>query len=337
MPTTPRILLVEHTDSAGSSTHDLRARMQVLRHLGAEVRTLALVEDLDHDLQHGLPERAPSGVAVADAADASREVTRAALAVRADAVVWASAAPGGGAAARGLSLRCPAWWWPTGWSTETTLGPLRPLVSGVGPGDLVAVESERTRGSRLSLWDGPYALVATPIAPCEAEELFAAFARSAEGRDELDLVVLDDAHEPIEDAARAAGVGLRVHFVGRATREAETAWLCNARTLVVSVSEPLAASLVVRALAVGVLVLPVGEAAAPVERFLRERGATWWPAGESALEAGAFEAVIARTQAVESARARGMVHAAGCAPAALAAWLAGSWALPVAGGMGRAA
>jgi glycosyltransferase involved in cell wall biosynthesis len=109
------------------------------------------------------------------------------------------------------------------------------------PGDARGVRRRPARTSRLSLWDGPYALVATPMGAGEAELLFDAFARAADQRDEVDLVLLDRHDSALERIARSAGLEQRVHFVGRAPREAESAWLQNARVAFVTLAEPLSA------------------------------------------------------------------------------------------------
>ena len=116
MSLNPRILLVEHLDAIGASVSDLRPRAQVLRNLGAEVRMLAITSEADTDLQHGSIERTQSGIDCLDEQDAGEGVRQAAEAWRADAVVWVSATPGGGDAARALGPRTTAHWWPSGWA-----------------------------------------------------------------------------------------------------------------------------------------------------------------------------------------------------------------------------
>src|SRR5262249_8371676 len=134
---------------------------------------------------------------------------------------------------------------------------------------------ERVKGARLSLWDGPYALVASPLRAADLGHLFDGFARAADRRDEVDLVVLDHPDAELEALARSAGIAQRVHFVGPAPREAERAWLQHARLAFVGLLRPLGAGLALRALALGCPLLPVGAAAEPVRAWLAARGAAW--------------------------------------------------------------
>src|SRR5437763_381310 len=266
-----RLLLVEHLDAVGSSIQDVRPRAQVLRNLGAEVRMLALTSEVDHDLQHGTAEPSEAEIPRADERRGGEAARRAAEAWQADAVVWASAAPGGGEPARALGTRLRAWWWPAGWTAARTAGPLAALAPGLTPGPACVIDVERPRGPRLSLWDGPYALAASPLGAADAAALFDGFARAADRRDEVDLVILDHPDPELEALARAAGIGQRVQFVGPAPREAEGAWLQHARVTFVSLQRPLAAGLVMRALAAGCPLLPVGAACEPVNEWLREQ------------------------------------------------------------------
>jgi hypothetical protein len=305
----PRILLVEHLDAIGASLSDLRPRAQVLKQLGAEVRMMALTAEADHDLQHGTAEQRQSDIQVLDEQRGGEAVRHAAEAWNADAIVWVSAAPGGGEAARALGARQAAWWWPSGWAPKHTAGSLAALAPDLSPGDACVIDGERPRGARLSLWDGPYALAASPLRPADAEHLFDGFARATEQRDEVDLVVLDDPDAELEALARMARIGQRVHFVGRSPREAECAWLQHARVAFVSLQRPLAAGLVLRALAAGCPLLPVGAASEPVSEWLRERGASWSKPGRARLGWDAIAAALGRTPAVETAIARGRTHA----------------------------
>lgn len=317
-----RLLLVEHIDAVGSSASDLRARAQVLRNLGAEVRLMALSSEADDDLQHGTAERHPNGIERHDAQRGGEVVRRAAESWTADAIVWASASPGGGEATRALGTKLPAWWWPTGWSASRTAGTLPALEGGLSPGDACVIDGERARGPRLSLWDGPYALVASPLRPADAEHLFDGFARAADQRDEIDLVVLDHPDSELEALARAAGIVQRVHFVGRAPREAESAWLHHARVAFVTMLRPLSAGLVVRALAAGCPLLPVGAGVEPVNDWLREHGASCAKPGRARLGWDTVAAALNRTPAVEAAIARGRALGNGNNTALLASRLA---------------
>jgi glycosyltransferase involved in cell wall biosynthesis len=315
----PRLLLVEHLDAIGSSLSDLRPRAQVLRELGFEVRMAALAADGEGDLQHGSHERRPIGIERFDERDGPDGVRRAAESWNADGVVWASATTGGGAAARSLGVKHKAWWWPTGWTAARAVGPLPKLAADLEPGEACVLEGERPKGARLSLWDGPYALVASRLRPADAEHLFDGFARAADRRDEVDLVVLDHPDAELEAMARSTGIMQRVHFVGPSPREAEQAWLQHARLAFLALQQPLAAGLVMRALSVGCPLLPVGSAAEPLRAWLAGRGLAWARPERSRLAWDAVAAALARTPAVETSVARGRTLAAACTGSSLAA------------------
>lgn len=305
-----RLLLVEQLDAVGASLADLRPRGQVLRAAGFEVRTVAIATDGNDDLQHGTTERPQPGIERLEADDAVPQLRVIAETMRADGIVWASAAPGGGERARALADTWASWWWPTGWSarsTHATRGttPLPPVTGDADPGDACIVEGVAARPGRLSLWDGPYALVATPVATGEARALFDAFAVATDGRDDVDLVVLDHPDPRLEAEARDAGISQRVHFVGRAPLEAEGAWLQNARAAFATLERPLAAGLVLRALAAGCPLLPVGRAAGPVADWLRGHGASWVKPGSARTGRDAIAAALERKPAVEAAVTRG--------------------------------
>jgi glycosyltransferase involved in cell wall biosynthesis len=315
----PRILLVEHLDAVGASVSDLRLRAQVLRNLGAEVRLIAISSDDDDDLQHGTSERRQPGLECFDEHRAGTAVRKVAEQWRADGIVWVSAAAGGGDAVRELSPRLPALWWPSGWSATRGAGSLPALATGLTPGDGLVLDTERPRTPRLSLWDGPYALAASPLSTADAEHLFDGFARAADQRDEVDLVVLDHPDAELEALARTAGIVQRVHFVGRAPRDAESAWLQHARLAFVTVQRPLSAGLVARALVAGCPLLAVGAASEPVSEFLRGIGASWGKSGRARLGWDTVAAAFARTPAVEAAISRGRAFAGEATPAMLAA------------------
>ena len=322
-----RLLLVEQLDAIGASRSDVRPRAQILRHAGLDVRTLAISSEDDDDLQHGTSERAQPGLDCLSPREAAEGVSRTAAEWHADGIVWVSATPGGGELARSLRGHCPAWWWPSGWAATAEAGPLSACAPELDPGDAAAADSDRGRASRLSLWDGPYALVATPMGAGEAELLFDAFARAADQRDEVDLVLLDRHDAALERVAREAGLEQRVHFVGRAPREAESAWLQNARVAFVTLAEPLSAGLVRRSLGLGCPLLAVGHAAEPVAGWLRGHGASWSRPGVGTLAWDTVADALHRTPAVGAAIQRGRALAAqGPAPevaAGLRAALAG--------------
>jgi hypothetical protein len=144
----------------------------------------------------------------------------------------------------------------------------------------------------------------------------------------VDLVVLDDPDAELEALARTAGIGQRVQFVGRAPREAECAWLQHARVAFVSLQRPLAAGLVLRGLAAGCPLLPVGIASEPVSEWLRERGASWSKPGRARLGWDTIAAALARTPAVEAAITRGRAVASEPNTATLASRFAGVLAAP---------
>jgi hypothetical protein len=310
LATNPRILLVEHLDAVGSSLTDLKPRARVLREMGFDVRMAALAAGGDGDLQHGSAERRQSGIERYDEQRDSELVRRAAESFGADAIVWASCSAGGGEAARTLGQGTPAWWWPSGWTPVRGAGPLPRLAPELDPGDACVVDGERPKSARLSLWDGPYALLASPLKPADAELLFDGFAKATDQRDELDLVVLDHPDPGLEAAARAARVAQRVHFVGPAPREAEQAWLQHARVTFVGLHRPLAAGLVVRALGVGCPLLAVGLAAEPVRAWLAAQALTWGKPERGRLVPETIAAALSRTPAVETAVARGRACAA---------------------------
>jgi glycosyltransferase involved in cell wall biosynthesis len=193
------------------------------------------------------------------------------------------------------------------------------LAPELDPGDACVLDAERPKSARLSLWDGPYALVASPLKPADAEHLFDGFARAADRRDEIDLVLLDHPEPELEGLARAAGISQRVHFVGPAPREAEHAWLQHARVTFVTLQRPLSAGLVLRALAAGCPLLPVGGAAEPVRLWLNSQGVSWSKPDRSRLAWDTVAAALARTPAVETAIARGRACAADCTGGSLAA------------------
>ena len=288
----------------------MRPRAQAVRRTGLDVRSLTIAPDGGDDLQHGSAERPQPGLDCLPPHEAAAGVLRSAREWHADAVVWVSAAPGGGAPARALAHELPAWWWPSAWAPGTSEGPLPPLAPGLDPGDAAMATAERGRAGRLSLWDGPYALAATPLGPRESARLFAAFAEAAEDRDEVDLVLLQPLDLEIEALAHEAGIGQRVHFADRAPREAEHAWVQHARLTFVSLGAPLSAGLVHRALAAGCPVMPVGEAAAPVGAWLAARSLSWTRGPWADVDAVAVAAALQRTPAVEAVVQRGRALAA---------------------------
>jgi hypothetical protein len=95
----------------------------------------------------------------------------------------------------------------------------------------------------------------------------------------------------------------------------------------------LSAGVVLRALAAGCPLLPVGAGSEPVSEWLRELGASWSKPGRARLGWDAIAAALGRTPAVETAVTRGRAHASSLNGAALASRFAG--VLPVASESGR--
>ena len=262
--------------------------------------------------------RVGTGFDVLDAGSSGlAALTRRVRASRADVVLWAGAAPGGGSAARALPERTPALWWPTGHAgARQERGPLAALAESLAPiaGCAVAEDGERRR---LSLWDGPYVLVPAPSSPGTAAAMIGAFARAAAGRDEVDLVVLDHPEPALESLARRAGVAQRIHFVGPTPREAEHAWLAAAAVVLLPGDTAISGGLVLRALACGCLLQPVGEAAAPLAAWLRGHALSWThESGEEAL-AAVMDAALEREANVLALQERARTVAAGYGIAAL--------------------
>ncbi len=317
-----RVLLVEHLDAIGAAPADARLRTHALRAAGYAVEGLVVGSERADDLLFPLQERrVGTGFDVLESSTAGLAQLRSRVsASRAGLVLWASATPGGGDAARVLPGDRPARWWPTGFAPERMLaGPLAPLDASFAPlaGGALPDDDERRR---LSLWDGPYALVVAPPAAATAAALIEAFAEATTDREETDLVVLDHPAPALEALARRTGVAQRVHFVGPAPREAEYAWLGSAALALVPGDQPLAGGLLLRALAAGCPLLPVGEAARPLGAWLAAQGLAWRASGTSV--SAAIEAALEREAAVADASARGRELARAHGPQALTARLA---------------
>jgi len=319
-----RILLIEHLDAIGAAPADARQHAAALRAASFTVEGLVLGGDGHDDLLFPMQERrVGTGFDVIDAGSSGlAALTRRVRTSRADVVLWAGAAPGGGSAARALPERMPALWWPTGHAgARGERGPLAALAESLAPiaGCAVAEDGERRR---LSLWDGPYVLVPAPSSPGTAAEMIGAFARAVAGRDEVDLVVLDHPEPALESYARRAGVAQRIHFVGPTPREAEHAWLAAAAVVLLPGDTAVSGGLVLRALACGCLLQPVGEAAAPLAAWLRAHALSWTrESGEEAL-AAVMDAALEREANVLALQQRARAVAAGYGIAALGARIA---------------
>jgi hypothetical protein len=302
-----RVLLIEHLDAIGAAPADARQRAAALRDAHYAVEGLVLGGNCHDDLLFPMHERrVGTGFDVLDpGAEGIQALARRMRTSRADLVLWASAAPGGGEAARVCTDGANALWWPTGHAgARAERGPLAAIDESFAPveGSAVTEDGERRW---LSLWDGPYVLVPAPSSAATAALIIGAFARAADGRDEVDLVVLDHPEPALEALARNAGVAQRVHFVGPSPREAEHAWLGAAATVLLPGDAAISGGMVLRALACGCVLQPVGEAAAPLAAWLRGHGLAWTQAtGEEAL-AAAMDAALEREAGVQALRERG--------------------------------
>lgn len=323
-----RVLLVEHLDAVGSAAVDARPHAAALRAAGLAVEAVVLEVDRGGELLFDSADRAAGPGFDRLAHDPLSALAARVRASRAGLVVWAGAQPGGGAAARALPAGMPAVWWPTGHAPAgATHGPLPALAHDWAPCDGSVIAADAPARRRLSLWDGPFALLPALPAARAAAEIIAAFAQVVDGGDEVDLVVFAQPDGAFEARAREAGVGQRVHFVGRAPREAEIAWLGTAVVALVGGDSPLSGGMLLRALAAGCPLLPVGAAAAPVADWLERSGLAWPGSGL----ADRLAAVLDREPAVSAARDRGRSLAGAYGPAALAAKLAAALRAPGAG------
>src|SRR5262245_18538846 len=230
------ILLIELLDGVGSHEADAALRARTLRQAGMGVQPLVL------DL---IGPRAPTSAdplpatSAALRRDAGHAARREADSVRPSAVWIAGSRSTAGDIAAGLEAY-EVHWWPT------RLEPVEPRATDPGDRRLEIVDAgyvsaERRRFHALELavvraarvrepaplWDGDFMLVPGPTELGGGETL-ALFAKVAAERPELDLVVLDDPSPETEQATRALGLFPRVHFAGRATREAEHTWLATA-------------------------------------------------------------------------------------------------------------
>jgi glycosyltransferase involved in cell wall biosynthesis len=320
-----RVLLAEWLDAAGSDVADARERAAALRAAGAVVRAVALDPDRD-----GGPPAVATGIEhwrlERDTWPRLREFARSG---RFDRLLIAAASDGGGRVAEALAGIAPLQWWPTGWSAAPgwreqlpwRAAPAQPLAdhdaSGGDPLDRrfswCSVDGERFSRGRLSIWDGDYVLAPLPLAGEDGLRLLRGFAGVAAESSGLDLVVLSDAQPRFEAEARRLSIGIRVHFVGRAARDAEWAWWAHASAGVLSGSGALAGGLILRALAAGCPLLPAS-GAGPV------RSAGAWLAGQDLAQAGVpasaddlgsrLAQLVDRGPAVEAIRMRGRALAA---------------------------
>ncbi len=314
-----RILLIESLDAIGAAPADARQHAAALRAAHFAVEGVVLGDDRHDDLLFPLHERrVGTGFDVLDAGPGGlAALARRVRTSRAEIVLWAGATPGGGDAARALPEGTPALWWPTGHAdARGERGPLATLDDTLAPvaGCAVAEDAERRL---LSLWDGPYVLVPAPSSAATSEAVIAAFGRATEGRDDVDLVVLDHPEPALGALARRAGLAQRVHFVGPSPREAEHAWLGASAMVLLPGDAAISGGMVLRALSCGCMLQPVGVAAAPLAAWLRSHGLAWTlEPGEEAL-AAAMDAALERETGVSGLRARARAVAAEYGIAAL--------------------
>ena len=327
---TARVLLLDALDSPGAYPADIAVRARALSACGT-VTTCVVPTS--------------SGALHAQSVAAARRMAADRIAqVRPDIVVIASCSAGGGDLAR--AVRAPAtWWWPTGVGAALRRWSLWPLaghsittlpgghaaagrtvqIAGAEALDWAAHDAFERPYSRLPLWDGLYLVVPAPLGGDSGRALLQAFAELDARWDRVDLVVLADVQEEFQMHARALGVGARVHFAGPATADAELTWLRSAAGVALAPSGPVAASLVLRALACNVPLVVLGPLAAPVQGWLADRGAL--PGSWTAAKLPArvlLEDMLERNRAVESACARGLEVAQQHAAVALAARLKGA-------------
>lgn len=330
--TSPRVLLVESLDAAGCDRVDARERCAALRALHAVVRT-AILGPGPEGSEHG-GAVGTNGAAMiipeCDATPAGRDRLRAfATEGRFDLVLVAAATPGGGAAARALPSDVPARWWPTGvapapgWGERLGIGRrprLQPLGSapdaGAAPGLAWSSVGARPAGrGRLTLWDGEYLLSPLPLAGEDGSRLLAAFSGLGSEWCGLDLVVLSEPQPGFEHEARERGIGTRVHFVGRAPREAEWAWWTHASGAVFAGSGPVSGGFVLRGLDAGCPMLtPQSDGPGAAIRAWLERSGCVTPVARTASGGDPWTAALSRLlergPAVTEAVARGRSLAA---------------------------
>ena len=321
-----RILLIESLDAIGAAPADARQHAAALRAAHYAVEGIVFGGDRHDDLLFPMHERrVGTGFDVLDAGpDGLAALTRRVRTSRAEIVLWAGSTPGGGAAARSLPEGVHAFWWPTGHAdARAEHGPLAALDETLAPvaGCAVAEDGDRRM---LSLWDGPYVLVPAPSSATTAAVVMEAFARAADGRDEVDLVVLDHPEPALEALARRSGLAQRVHFVGPSPREAEYAWLGASAMVMLPGDAALAGGMVLRALSCGCMLQPVGAAAGPLAAWLRSHGLAWTNDSSGNALAAAMEAALERETGVEGLRSRAHAVAAEYSVATLGARIAGA-------------
>ncbi len=323
--TNPDVLLIECLDAAGSSPDDARARLAALDACGISSR--AVVVHPGDGSAFAPPDGRSEGriVSLPGGASAPRALRAEYARAPAALTVIASAASGGGFVARSMPDGADLCWWPSAVEAgrgSASSGASRALPRlPLDPLDAAVIDPPRGARARLPLWDGDYLLVPVPLAGEAGRETIEAFAAVAARWSAMDLVVLSDPQDQYERVARRLGVGMRVHFAGRAPRDAEVPWLSCASAIVLASDGPIAAGLVLRALACGSPVLPAGAGAAGVgiRHWLAAQGFACAPlaAGTRALSL-AIERVLERGRDVVAAIEHGRAESERRRPAPFA-------------------
>ncbi len=311
-PTMPAssVLLVECLSGLGAHEADAALRVRALRKAGLSVHVM-LVE----------------GTTAGERAQAISAAVARAVAEQPAVVCVVSPDAEWRAFDRALPASLPRQWWPSlvpGSGGEPEPGAATAPVSVASSTsyrtvalDCAPVRVARERGP-VALWDGDFVLSPGPLKGVEGERLLRAYAEAIEERPELDLVILADPDPVMHEFAHSIGIGWRVHSAGESPREAEHTWIATASAVLLPLSEPATAGLVLRIMAAGVpMILDSSlHAARSLAAWL---GATH--AGVAPPEA-ALAAVLRRDPRVREASARARLRAAGHEPEALCARLA---------------
>lgn len=329
----PRVLLVESLDASGSDRADARDRCAALRALGAVVR-VAVMHPAGEGSGIGAGQAISTSGAFAEWDAGPTGLARLhefAVEGRFDLILVAAAGSGGGRCARAVGIGAPLRWWPTGlapapgWGARWGLAraSLPPLPApardpavpecDTSPGLAWSSVSGRpaARG-RLTLWDGEYLLSPLPLGPEDGSRLLEGFAALDDDWCALDLVVLSEPQPAFEREARARGIGPRVHFVGRAPREAEWAWWAHARGAVIAGAGAVSGGLLLRGLKAGcpLMVMDSGPVGAAIRAWLERRGGLGAQPAPDRAPRASLARLLERGAEVEDARARGRELAA---------------------------
>lgn len=317
MSTRP-VLLLEVLGAPGSDAADARLRAAVLRRAGLVVRELVI----SASSADGPAARARLGRTLASACAAARPDRVVIAASRADAEYVLQSLPA--TAAR---------WWPTDpLDTPGAIACGGRSAPALFPdaGDRPALETAPLPPppgrERVGLWDGDFVLVPAPLGGDGGARVLESFAAIAENAHGLDLVVLADPQPRFEAEATRLGIATRVHFAGTAPRTAEHTWFTSAAAALITPDGPVSAGLVVRALAAGCPILPVGSSP-------RSRALAQWLLRHGCLAATARDGaddlsrrlgpVLARDVATRRAIECGRAHATLHTPESIAARLPG--------------